>query len=237
MRKDWDDRARKNARFYICTDIPSGDEEFFASGRADFEQLILPSLASHGFDPSGKVALEIGCGIGRMTRWAAERFEEVIGMDVSEEMVKIARQYGWPGARFVKGSGSDLVGIADASIDFVYSYIVFQHIPDRSVILGYIGEIGRVLRPAGLYCIHVNGLPYLRIGEVLLEGYVSHSPRLRRLGLRALPFLRRRRLGTWSGHPVSVGDIEKTSGRVKLEVLKVRGRWTDDMWVIGRKKG
>lgn len=235
MRRDWNARARENARYYICTDIPSGDEAFFDSGRDDFERLIAPCFAEHNFDPRGKVALEIGCGIGRLARWAAARFGEVIGIDVSEEMIKMAQQYGWPRTRFVNGNGRDLAGIPDASIDFVYSYIVFQHIPDPSAILGYIREIGRVLRRAGMYCIHLNGLPHVRIGGVLLEGYISHSPRLRRLGIRALPFVRRRRLDTWLGHPISIGEIRKSSSGTNLEVLSVRGRWSENMWVTGRK--
>jgi hypothetical protein len=36
---------------------------------------------------------------------------------------------------------------------------VFQHIPDRRITLGYFEEIGRVLRPGGMFRVHVNGLP------------------------------------------------------------------------------
>jgi SAM-dependent methyltransferase len=57
------------------------------------------------------------------------------------------------------GNGVDLSAYPDASFDFVFSYIVFQHIPDVNVTLKYIREAGRVLRPGGSFYFQVNTLP------------------------------------------------------------------------------
>lgn len=235
MRQEWDERARVKARYYIATDVPDNESEFFASGEADYEAHARAFLRQKQFDPAGKTALEIGCGIGRMTRCLAAEFGEAIGIDISAEMVERARKYGWPRARFVVGTGAGLEGIESESIDFVFSFIVFQHIPDRNIILRYIEEVGRVLRQGGLFRVQLNGLPYVRIGGNVWEGYISQSPKLRRVGLKKLPFVRRRRLGTWLGHPVSVGEVREACRRGGLQLTDVNGRWKGEMWVGGAK--
>ncbi len=235
MRDEWDARARQDARYFICTDLPRDEQAFLASGRDDYRHHVGSFMQASRFDAAGKTALEIGCGIGRMTRCFAEEFAEVIGLDISAEMIARARAADIPRARFVVGGGSDLAGIASAAVDFVFSYIVFQHIPEQAVILRYFEEIGRVLRPGGLFRIHMNGLPQVRVGRLLLEGYISDSPKLRVLGLRKLPFVRRRRLGTWLGHPISAPAIRRACRRGGLTVTRVTGRWTVNQWIEGRK--
>jgi len=237
MREEWDVRAREKARYYIATDVADTEEEFFASGQSDYEQHVRVFLDGEGHSAEGKTALEIGCGIGRMTHAFVKEFAEVIGVDISAEMVERARAQKWERAQFVVGNGKDLCAIRDASVDFAFSYIVFQHIPDREITLGYFREIGRVLRPGGMFRLHVNGLPYARIAGRLWEGYVSHSPKLRRIGLRALPFVRRRELGTWLGHPVNLDEVRRNCKQAGLEIVEVTGRWTANMWVGGRKVG
>ncbi|HMD30961.1 MAG TPA: class I SAM-dependent methyltransferase, partial [Candidatus Acidoferrales bacterium] len=184
-----------------------------------------------------KTALEIGCGVGRMTAAFAQEFGEVIGIDVSPEMVKKARARELPGARFLVGSGCDLSGVEDRSADFAFSYIVFQHIPEKAVILRYFEEAARVLRPGGLFRFHVNGLPHVELGSLLIEGYLSTSPRIPRLLHNKIPLARRRRLDSWWGHPVSLRSIRATCARSGLEIAAVTGRWTAEMWVGGRKRG
>jgi SAM-dependent methyltransferase len=237
MQQDWDARARENARYYIATEVPDREEDFKTSGRSDYKEHVRAFLDRYGFTPSGNTALEIGCGIGRMTHVFAEDFREVIGVDISPEMVERARASAPANARFACVSGADLAEIGDASVDFAFSYIVFQHIPDREITLGYFREIGRVLRAGGMFHLHVNGSPYARIAGRVWEGYVSHSPKLRRIGLKALPFVRRRELGTWLGHPVNLGEVRRKCKQAGLEIVKVTGRWTANMWVGGRKVG
>lgn len=236
MQQEWDQRARENPRFFICTDVPDTEEKFAASGLMDYQAHVRSFLRSVGFDTRGKSALEIGCGIGRMTRYFCEDFATVTAIDVSPAMIERAKAAGPAGAHFLVGSGSDLDGVSDGTIDFAFSYIVFQHIPEKVAILRYIEEAGRVLKPGGLFHFHANGLPYIRLGNLLLEGYISESPRLRRLGLTKLPLVRRRQLGTWLGHPISLQDVRRACRRSGLCLTSVTGRWTLEMWVNGRKR-
>ncbi len=78
MKRDWDWRARENAKWFINTfKLEQSDDEFYETGRRDFEGLILNELAlltGGGRDPRALRLLEIGCGIGRMTRHLADLF-------------------------------------------------------------------------------------------------------------------------------------------------------------------
>ena len=162
MRRDWDARAAVDADGYVYTRDRAADlAGFEASGRANYDQLVRPYLpVLLGGRPARACrALEIGCGSGRMTRCFAEDFAEVHAVDVSPAMLARARERlaGVENAALHLGSGYDLADFADASFDFVFSYIVFQHIPVRAVIEGYVREAARVLRPGGAFKFQVNG--------------------------------------------------------------------------------
>src|ERR1700722_2816516 len=133
IRRDWDSRARENARAYInWPDIANEEGAFFVSGRCDYERYAKPFLKKMDFDPRDKVALEIGCGIGRIARWMAADFREYIGVDVSPEMIRRATWYAIPRATFRAVSGADLRGIPAGSVDFVFSFAVFHRVPDKA---------------------------------------------------------------------------------------------------------
>ncbi len=48
---------------------------------------------------------------------------------------------------------------ADNSFDFVFSFIVFQHMPNKKMVAQNIAEIDRVLKPHGIGKIQLRGLP------------------------------------------------------------------------------
>ena len=99
IRRDWDTRARENARAYInWPDVPNEEDAFFASGKTDYDLYVTPFLQKMSFDPREKTALEIGCGIGRIARWMSQDFAQYIGVDVSPEMIRKASSYNLPRA-------------------------------------------------------------------------------------------------------------------------------------------
>ena len=78
MRQDWDERARKDAFYYIATWRKDWNEEsFFQSGEEDYQRLVAGVLERMPWDPRGKVMLELGCGAGRMTRSFSQRCQRV----------------------------------------------------------------------------------------------------------------------------------------------------------------
>jgi cyclopropane fatty-acyl-phospholipid synthase-like methyltransferase len=95
MRRDWDQRARENARYYVVTGQDRwSDEEFYESGHVTLEEDILNDLANvcQGIDPRDMRVLEIGCGAGRVTRALAGLFGQVYAVDISRRMVRQARR-------------------------------------------------------------------------------------------------------------------------------------------------
>lgn len=162
MRAEWDQRARENARYYIATGKTDwNDDEYFESGRENVRREILTDMGNicQGRDPKEMTVLEIGCGSGRITRALSEVFGLVYAVDISEEMIRQARQslQDRPNVRLFRNSGSDLSVLGDIEIDFAFSYIVFQHIPSREVIRSYVRDVARLLRPGSLFKFQVRG--------------------------------------------------------------------------------
>jgi SAM-dependent methyltransferase len=237
IRRDWDTRARENARAYInWPDIANEEGAFFASGREDYAKYVTPFLQRMRFDPHGKVGLEIGCGIGRIARRMVEDFEQYIGVDVSPEMIRKASFYELPRATFQAVSGGDLNGIADSSVDFVLSFAVFQHVPDKEAIFSYFAETARVLRPGGIFRLHMKGLWTLALGRLQIEGGFSNSgASFAKTRLTTVPFVRLRYLDTWQGRSIRPAEARGKCESLGLEILETEGEWTTMMWVGGRK--
>lgn len=236
IRRDWDARARENARAYInWPDVANEEGAFFASGRCDYERYVKPFLARMHFDPHDKVALEIGCGIGRLARSMAAEFREYIGVDVSPEMIRKVRSYRIPRATFHTVSGADLAEIPAGSVDFVLSFAVFQHVPDKAAIFSYFAETARVLRHGGIFRLHMKGLWSASIGRLALEAGFSNNARLVKARLTRIPMVRLRYLDTWQGCSIGPAEAVEKCESVGLKVLGVEDRWTTMMWVGGIK--
>jgi SAM-dependent methyltransferase len=162
MRREWDERARENARYYVATANENWtDEDYFESGRINVGDEVLTDMINvcQGKDPKQMKVLEIGCGSGRITRALAEIFGDVYAVDISGEMIRQAREtlQNTPNAHVFQNNGTDLRVLGDIQVDFAFSYIVFQHIPSRSVIHSYVREVARLLRPGGLFKFQVQG--------------------------------------------------------------------------------
>ena len=162
MREDWDARARENAFHHIASSQEEWRaEEFFGSGEESVQEAILDDLEiiRQGREPKQMRVLEIGCGAGRMTRALARVFGEVHGVDVSGEMIARARQLltGCENVHLYQNSGTDLSVLGDIRFDFAFSFIVFQHVPDKAIIENYVHEVYRSLRPGGLFKFQVQG--------------------------------------------------------------------------------
>ncbi len=157
MRAYWNERARQNAPWYVDTSLRFEEpdmDKFFELGR---------EIVAYAFDDVGvssannRFALEIGCGLGRVCLALADRYQRVLGIDISPEMVAQARRLvPDPRVSFVIGDGSSLGLVQTASVDAIYSFTVFQHIPSVKVISNYIEEAGRVLVPGGLFVFQWN---------------------------------------------------------------------------------
>ncbi|HET9031344.1 MAG TPA: class I SAM-dependent methyltransferase [Dokdonella sp.] len=125
-------------------------EAFLATGKAEIDTQ-LDQLAASGFPRERGLAIDFGCGAGRLTRALAAHFDHVLGIDVSPSMIAAANQLNADIANieFRENASTDLADIADASVDFVFSHITLQHIP-TPLAIAYADEFLRILAPGGV---------------------------------------------------------------------------------------
>src|SRR5437763_15854406 len=158
MGRFWDERAGENALFFVDNRLDyrhPDSERFWSEGERDLDALL--SALGAVIQPSDRI-LEIGCGVGRLTRALAARGATVEALDVSERMLEHARRLNpqLANVEWVLGDGTTLSTIDSGSVDVCISQVVFQHIPDPAVTLGYVRAIGRVLCVAGWAAFQVS---------------------------------------------------------------------------------
>lgn len=137
MRRTWDALAAADSGVYV------GDP---TRGEAELESL----FGRLDADPRGGVCVEVGCGPGRMTGALARRFDEVVALDVSPAMLEHARaNVNAPNVTFTAIPGTALEVLDEDVADVLVCYLVLQHLPRRRVVLRYLKEFARVLKPEG----------------------------------------------------------------------------------------
>lgn len=154
----WEQFAQEDAEFYIRTEGGSrpGPEEraaFFASGRADFAEIV-GEAAPHLGERRG-TAVEIGCGVGRLSLAAAAEFARVRAVDISPTMRgKLEANARAAAVANVEAFAPEAGWDAGEPVDLVYSRWVLQHIESWEIIAGYVRRI------AG--CLHAQGVAHLQ---------------------------------------------------------------------------
>lgn len=210
MRADWNERAREDAHYYVAFGRrEQDDDEFFATAADVIRDLEgeLKRLPPDGPSRTRR-ALEIGCGPGRLLRPMSRHFAEIHGVDVSDEMVRQAKEKlrGIPHAHPHAIGGCDLALFPDGHFDFVYSYAVFQHIPSEEVVFSYLRETVRVLKPGGIARLQICGLPR---GD--------------------------KEATTWDGARISADEVRAFTRAQRVRLLSLTGVDTQYMWTTWQK--
>ena len=162
MRADWNKRAVEDAYYYVAFGRRGQDDREFFDSAADVIHALESELKRlPPGDRRSRRALEIGCGPGRLMRPMSWNFGEIHGVDVSDEMIRLAAKKlkGTPNAFPRATDGTDLSCYADEFFDFVYSFAVFQHIPSAEIVFSYVVEAWRVLKPHVILRCQINSLP------------------------------------------------------------------------------
>jgi SAM-dependent methyltransferase len=194
MDSRWETFAQQDAEFYIYTapDVdfssPAGRAFFLQSGRDDAERILRevePYLTGFGR------AVEIGCGVGRLALPMAERFGEVVGVDIAPSMIRKLGEYSREaGVDNVRGFGSDEPWDEQGSVDLAYSFIVFQHIESGAVIADYFRRLTACLDRNGICFVQFDTRPRTAAYFLLRAVPDAVLPRPWRKGIRRV---RRRR--------------------------------------------
>lgn len=207
---------------------------FWATGAAEIEHAAR-LLEQTGLPRRRGLALDFGCGVGRLSRPLSERYERVIGVDVSATMLDEARSLN-PNNRidFVLNRRPDLAFVGDGEADLVYSSLVLQHLP-RVAAARYLAEFVR--------CIAIGG-------AIVVQVATRPTRSLKGWGFRALPaaatgFVQTR----FMGYPAPMrmqampdswmrAQIAAAGGRIVATESdpSYQGHWEYTRYVIARAK-
>jgi SAM-dependent methyltransferase len=228
----WDRRAEEDAFFFVDNRLSYRDpdlDRFWSEGERDLD-LLLAAVGAQ-VEPTDTV-LEIGCGVGRLTRVLSARAAAVKALDVSSRMLELAQEHHphLSNVDWVLGDGASLSSVETGSIDACISHVVFQHIPDPAITLGYVVEIGRVLRPRGWAAFQVSNDPRVH----------THRPLHRRIRLAVGAATGRAPRGQedprWRGSMVELGQLRAAAAEGSMELERVVGEGTQMCCVLTRRQ-
>ena len=138
--------------------------EFYRKWAADYDRQMLdqrgytaPSsiaaILSEQLPDTQATVLDVGCGTGLTCRLLAERgFSQLDGIDLSQEMIEVARERGIY-RNLLQGDVNQPLQLESASYDGVVSSGTFTH---GHVGPGPLDEIFRVLKPGGVLACTVH---------------------------------------------------------------------------------
>ncbi|MCU1339254.1 MAG: Methyltransferase type 11 [Bryobacterales bacterium] len=126
----------------------TGNESMFFHRRK--VELIRRFFRRRGLSTGRLCYLDVGCGRGELLHLLQSDFKETAGCDVSAEMMRQVSQV--PGIETRVQPDPLKIPFGDAEFDLVTAVCVYHHVApaDRGTLTG---EIKRVLRPGGIFCM------------------------------------------------------------------------------------
>jgi 2-polyprenyl-3-methyl-5-hydroxy-6-metoxy-1,4-benzoquinol methylase len=95
----------------------------------------------------GGRAVDLGCGTGVLTEQLAERYGEVLGVDLSGPMVEHARRHrSRPNVVYRQADLRDVTPAGDGTFDLVVTAYTLHHLPDLD---GALQRLRALVRPGG----------------------------------------------------------------------------------------
>ena len=195
--------------------------------------------------PRDARVLEVGCSFGHMSFLLAERFREVVSVDLSAESIDLARRraerYGVGNVRFEVADAERLEQFPDAGFDGVFSFSTLRFCPDPARAAA---EMARVTKPGGKAVADVPNKDCPWYGPLKrLVGVTPHihdqlftaaegRALLERAGFREVTS--RHILFTTKRVPTAALPIFKLADRVLEAIPGVRG-WSGIVMASGRK--
>jgi len=135
-------------------------------------------------------AVEIGPGGGRWTRYLLD-FKKLYVVDYHVELLaELKKNFCKPGMEFIKNNGTDFPGIAERSIDYLFSFGTFVHL-DAPIIEIYLANMKKILKPGANAVIQYSDKT--KIMAQLNENFSENTPdKMRTMVLNAGDTIRRR---------------------------------------------
>jgi ubiquinone/menaquinone biosynthesis C-methylase UbiE len=134
-----------------------GQARFSGQPYEAWKDSIVATFLAPNLSPES-VVLEIAPGHGRWSNEIVDRCGRLILVDLSPNCIEFCQRRfaSHDNVEYLVNDGRSLQGVADDSVDFVWSYDAFVHI-GADVIDHYLRELRRVLKPGGQAAIHHAG--------------------------------------------------------------------------------
>jgi ubiquinone/menaquinone biosynthesis C-methylase UbiE len=143
---------RANKEIWENWNWEAGGEEWTLG--PEWKDSLIKNVLRRYIPPGGHI-LEIGPGAGRWTGVLFDMADAFTAVDVAKSCIQVCQEkFGnQPRARFILGNGKDLTGVANESVDSIWSFDAFVHIniPETA---SYVREFQRVMRPGGVGVVH-----------------------------------------------------------------------------------
>jgi predicted TPR repeat methyltransferase len=203
-------------------------EQVLQSGRDDFALGLRISQMQTGKDRS---AVEIGCGVGRVTQALGEHFGRVVGLDVAPSLIEQARAKNVSDHVSFQVSDGDRIlpqGVTPGEVDTVFSYEVL-YIVDPKTLQRYFHDVAALLSPGGEFVFQMNVEP---LAWKTRASYVVRQA-LWLCGVKS-----------WRGWPTGPGfrryaytkpGVCRMVADAGLQVLRVAGESPRQAWFVARK--
>jgi SAM-dependent methyltransferase len=104
-------------------------------------------------DVEGKRALDAGCGPGVYSEWLVGRGAEVVAIDASEKMVRLAKKRVGERVHVLRADFGEPLDFPDEHFDLVLSPLALDYVRDWEAVFG---EFHRVLRPGGVFVFSIE---------------------------------------------------------------------------------
>lgn len=128
-------------------------DELLEGGDSTYQsEVILPSILRLTSPQKGRAILDLACGQGFFSRALAKEGARVVGVDISPELIEIAKQKE-KGVDYHISSADKLAFLKDASVDAAVCVLAIQNIKNISAVFK---EVSRVLKSASPFIIVLN---------------------------------------------------------------------------------
>jgi ubiquinone/menaquinone biosynthesis C-methylase UbiE len=141
--------------------------EHVASEDSYHQKVILPNLTRLLALSEGKRVLDVACGSGFFANEFHKAGAEVRGLDISPELIALAKEHANPAIGFIVAPAHAFPEIKNASVDIVTVILAIQNIAEVKEMLE---ECSRVLVPNGKMYIVMNH-PAFRIPKASSWGF------------------------------------------------------------------
>jgi hypothetical protein len=147
LKLTWNELGKMRPYWAVIAAQTEGDDKaLFKSGKKEVNRDL--KLIRRHLTPVYGLALDFGCGLGRLARFTARRFQNVIGLDIAQSMIEKAKLLNKDveNLNFVLNDKNDLSMFSSDTFDYCYSKLVLQHMPN-GLSGNYIAEFIRVTKP------------------------------------------------------------------------------------------